>query len=311
MAKVLIALGLLLCGCAAPAAEAARCEFSQTAMGVVCRMVVYAPNEDSAKRACTAAFDRIARLEDLMSDYRPASELMRLCAKSRGKPVKVSPELMLVLTKSRELSERSAGAFDVTVGPMVKLWRESRKSGKLPDAGRLENARRYVGWRKMTLDPKKRTARLAVAGMQLDLGGIAKGYACDEAIRVLKKHGIGSAMVEMGGDIVVSGPPPGKDGWVIEIPNAGPDHSRKTLTNSGISSSGDTEQYVEIDGTRYSHIVDPRTGVGLTDRIAVTVVAPNGITSDGLSTAISVLGADKGRVLARTFLAAVYIRAAK
>jgi FAD:protein FMN transferase len=294
-----------------PPASARRYEYSQIAMGVAARIVVYAPNEEAAKRACAAAFDRIARLEDIMSDYRPTSELMRLCAKSRGRPVVVSPELMFVLKKSRELSIRSDGAFDVTVGPLVRLWREARKSGELPAPDKLAAARKFVGWGKMTIDAKKRAVRLAVSGMKLDLGGIAKGYACDEAIRVLKKRGIGSAMVEMGGDIVVSGPPPGEKGWVIEILNADPASSRQTLSNSAVSSSGDIEQYAEIDGKRYSHIVDPRTGLGLTDRIAVTVIAPNGITSDGLSTAISVLGPDKGQVLARTYLATAYIRHAE
>jgi len=152
--------------------------------------------------------------------------------------------------------------------------------------------------------------------MQLDLGGIAKGYACDEAIRTLKANGIKSALVEMGGDIVVSGPPPGKKGWEIEIANADAARSLDkprmlALSNSAVSSSGDTEQFVEIGGKRYSHIVDPRTGLGLTDRIAVTVVAPNGVTSDGLSTAISVLGDKKGRALANTYPGvSVYIRKA-
>jgi thiamine biosynthesis lipoprotein len=146
--------------------------------------------------------------------------------------------------------------------------------------------------------------------MRLDLGGIAKGYACDEAIRVLKKYGIGSAMVEMGGDIVVSGPPPGADGWMIDVPNADVTWRRRTLCNAAVSSSGDTEQYIEIDGRRYSHIVDPRTGVGLTDRIGVTVIARDGITSDGLSTAISVLGLTEGQSLAKTYGVTAYIRCA-
>lgn len=271
-------------------------------MGVRARIVVYASGEADAARACRAAFDRIARLEDVMSDYRPTSELMRLCAKSGGGPVRVSPELLFVLQKSQDLARRSNGAFDVTVGPLVKLWRAARKSGALPTRKEIDAARKLVGWRKMTIDAKRGTVRLSTPGMRLDLGGIAKGCACDEAIRVLRRHGIRSALVEMGGDIVVSGPPPEKTGWEIEIPNA-PDAVRRlaVLTGAAVSSSGDTQQYVEIDGVRYSHIVDPRTGLGLTDRIAVTVVAPNGITSDGLSTAVSVLGADKGRALVEAF----------
>ena len=149
--------------------------------------------------------------------------------------------------------------------------------------------------------------------MQLDLGGIAKGYACDEALRVLREKGIKSALVEMGGDIAVGGAPPGAKGWNIQMENAiDPARRRVILTNAAISSSGDTVQFVEINGVRYSHIVNPKTSLGLTDRIAVTVIAPNGITSDGLSTAVSVMGAKKGRILVGTYPGvSAYIRTAQ
>ena len=303
-------------------AQSHRFEYSQIAMGVRARIVMHATNQATAENAAKAAYDRIAKLEDVMSDYRPDSELMRLSAASGGPAVKVSRELLFILRKSQELSKRSDGAFDVTIGPIVKLWRKSRKAGVMPPKAELAAARKLVGWRKMHVDPIGSRIRLDTSGMQLDLGGIAKGYACDEAIRVLKANGIKSALIEMGGDIVVSGPPPGKKGWEIEVANADatgpfdelrmPDKLRMlTLSNAAVSSSGDTEQFVEIGGKRYSHIVDPRTGLGLTDRIAVTVIAPNGVTSDGLSTAISVLGETKGRALARTYPSvSVYIRKA-
>lgn len=273
-----------------------RFEYSQVAMGVRARIVLYAKDEATAKQAASAAFDRIAALENVMSDYRPTSELMRLCEKASGPPVHVSPDLLFILTKSQELARRSGGAFDVTVGPMVRLWRTARRSGVLPTSAEISAAQSLVGWRKITIDPKASTVRLGVPGMKLDLGGIAKGYACDEAIRVLKQQGIKSALVEMGGDIVVSGPPPGTKGWEIEV--AG---KTMILSNKAVSSSGDTEQFVEIGGKRYSHIVDPKTGLGLTNRIAVTIIAPNGVTSDGLSTAVSVLGAQKGRALLKSY----------
>ena len=281
-------------------------------MGARARIVVYAPNQRSAERACKAAFERVAHLEDVMSDYWPHSELMRLCAKSGGPPVKVSRELLFVLRKSSDLSHLSDGAFDVTVGPLVKLWRESRKTGRLPDAKELAAARKLVGWRKVIINEKARTIRLETPGMQLDLGGIAKGYACDEALLVLRREGIRSALVEMGGDIAVGDPPPEKKGWGIILANApDPKHKRLLLRNSAVSSSGDTQQFIEIGGKRYSHIVDPCTGLGLTSRIAVTVVAQNGITSDGLSTAVSVLGARKGQALVRKFPGArAYIQSA-
>ena len=272
-----------------------RFEYSEMAMGVRARIVMYAPDEQHALDAARAAFDRIACLEQVMSDYRLDSEINRLSPQ----PVRVSPELYYILRKSQDLSRRSDGAFDITVGLLVKLWRTARKSGKLPEQSEIDAGRKLVGWRKVIIDPKARTVRLETPGMQLDLGGIAKGYACEEAVRVLKEHGITSALVEMGGDIVASGSPPGKSGWEIIV---GPDSYRRlVLSNLAVSSSGDTEQFVEIGGKRYSHIVDPRTGLGLTDRIAVTIIAPTGTLSDGLSTAVSVLGEEKGRALVKQY----------
>lgn len=280
-------------------------------MGVRARIVAYSPDEASAAQACRAALDRIAYLEDVMSDYRPTSELMRLCAKSGGPPQPASPELVFILGKCNEMSLLTDGAFDATAGPVISLWRAARKSGKLPSDRDLQAARKLVDWRNVVIDEKAETVQLRKPGMRLDLGGIAKGYACDEAILTLKRHGIGSALVEMGGDIAVSGPPPGETGWRIEVANTADGKPRTlTLSNCAVSSSGDTEQYVEIGGKRYSHIVDPRTGVGLTTRAAVTVIAPRAITSDSLSTAISVLGIDPGRKLANRFAGTdVYVRA--
>lgn len=297
-----IAIALLLFACASSAHALTRFEYSEVAMGVRARMVLYANDQATAQAAARAAYDRIAYLEQIMSDYRPDSEISKLSAKAGGSAVEVSPELFYILGKSQELARRSDGAFDVTVGPLVKLWRTARKSGKLPLQDKLKAARKLVGWRKLHLLPagSSGSVKLDTPGMQLDLGGIAKGYGCDEAIRVLKEHGVKSALVEMGGDIVVSDAPPGAKGWEIEIENARP-LKTEILANAAVSSSGDVEQFVEIDGKRYSHIVDPRTGLGLTDRIAVTIVAPNGTTSDGLSTAVSVLGAVRGKTLARTY----------
>ncbi|MCL6520677.1 MAG: FAD:protein FMN transferase [Armatimonadetes bacterium] len=278
-------------------------------MGVRTRIVLYAPNQKIAEKAAEAAFKRIAYLEDIMSDYRPTSEIMRLCASAGGPPVRVSKELLFILKKSVELSQKSAGALDVTVGPLVKLWRKARKSGVIPSQEEVKEAKKLIGWQKIIINERTGTVRLANRGMQIDLGGIAKGYACDEAMRILKQYNINSALIEMGGDVLVSNPPPGKKGWEIEIANLDPQHSRIVLSNCAISSSGDTQQFVEISGKRYSHIVDPRTGLGLTNRIAVTVISPSGIISDGLATAVSVLGKEKGCALASIFPAtSVYVR---
>lgn len=270
-------------------------------MGVDVRIVAYAEREADAAEACRAAFDRFAELDDTMSDYRNTSELMRLCAKAGGPPTRVSVDLFHVMEAAIERARRSNGAYDPTCGPVVALWRRARQTRKLPSADEIAQARALTGWQKVRLDRKRRTIRLLVPGMRLDLGAIGKGYGCDCAQEVLKRHGISSALVEAGGDIVVSAPPPGHQGWQIEAPNAGASRPVLSLANCAISSSGDTMQFVEIDGKRYSHVVDARTGMALTSRAAVTVVGPSGICTDGLSTAISILGETQGRALAGTY----------
>jgi len=273
-----------------------RYEFTEPHMGTRFRIILYAPDEDTARKAATDAFARIASLNAIMSDYDNTSELMRLCAQAGGPPVPVSAELFFVLSKAQEVSRQSGGAFDVTVGPVVKLWRLARKRHKLPDAEKLAAARALVGWQNVRLDKDKRTVQLLKAGMQLDLGGIAKGYAADEALAVLQKHGIDRALVAAGGDIAVSGPPPETDGWKIAIATlpGEKDPGRLILHHAAVSTSGDAEQHVEIDGKRYSHIVDPRTGIGLIGRMSATVVARHGIDADSLTKVVAVLGPEEG-----------------
>jgi thiamine biosynthesis lipoprotein len=260
-------------------------------MGVDARLVLYAPDQATAERAGTAAFARIAQLDSIMSDYRVNSELTHLCEKAGGPPVRVSPDLFLVLRRGQEVSRQSDGAFDVTVGPLVALWRKARKTATLPDPTELEHARSLVGWKKLHLDEKHRTVRLDVPGMKLDLGGIGKGYAGDAAQEVLRKNGVTRALVEMGGDVVLSDAPPETEGWTVRVANAGTDQKPADLrlSNCAISTSGDTEQFVVIGGRRYSHIVDPRTGEALTNRVQVSLIAPNGLTSDPLTKALCML----------------------
>ena len=273
-----------------------RYTFAEPHMGTRFQILVYASDRETAHKAATDAFARIASLNATMSDYDKASELMRLCAKAGGPPVPVSAELFFVLSRAQEVSRQSGGAFDVTVGPVVKLWRKARKQRKLPDADKLAEARALVGWRNVRLDADQRTVQLLKAGMQLDLGGIAKGYAADEALAVLKKHGLERALVAAGGDIAVAAPPPDADGWKIAIATlpGEKDPGRLILHHAAVSTSGDAEQFVEIDGKRYSHIVDPRTGLGLVGRMSATVVARRGIDSDSLTKVVAVLGAEKG-----------------
>ena len=284
-------------------------------MGVQARLVVYAPDEETAANACREAYRRIAQIDRIASDYILDSELNRLCAKAGGEPVVVSEELYYLLKTSCEMAQRSNGAFDPTVGPLVRLWRAARKADppRLPTAEQIAAAKELVGWQKIKLDPANHTIQLTVPGMKLDLGGIAKGYAAHQAVLTLTKQGFPMCFCEFGGDVYVGDAPPGHSGWMLEVTNELPGHkSRKILVHdTGVSTSGDTEQFVIIDGKRYSHIVDPRTGLGLTESKMVTVIDPEGIISDGLSTALSVLSPEEGRALAKFYKAKTYIRPAE
>jgi FAD:protein FMN transferase len=275
-----------------------RFTFSEPHMGTRFQISLYAADEVVAKKAAQAAFARIAFLDATMTDYNPASELMRLCAKAGGDPVEVSEELFFVLQKADEVSRLSDGAFDVTVGPVVRLWRLARRTQRLPDEESLRKALAVVGWKNVKLDAKMRTVQLLKAGMRLDLGGIAKGYAGDEAQKVLKQHGVTRALVAAGGDITVSDPPPDAPGWTIAIYPLEPGDDKPVpqlvLMNAAVSTSGDLQQFAEIDGKRYSHIVDPRTGIGLVGRRSATVVAPTGIQADSLTKVLAILGPERG-----------------
>ena len=291
--KGLVTFLIILCA-AVPSAqplqeptELTRFTLVEYHMGIDARLVVYATDKVVAEKACEAAFKRIAELDGIMSDYRPKSELMLLCAKPKGTAVKVSNDLYRVLERSLVISRQTGGAFDVTVGPLVQLWRKARKEGRLPDPNLIQAAKNLVGYRKVKLDSKAHTVTLSQDGMRLDLGGIAKGYASDEALKVLRKNGIKSALIEMGGDLVLGDAPPKTKGWTVSIPNN--NSQELLLRNCAISSSGDTEQFVVIDGKRYSHVVDPTTGQGLTMRLQATIIAKDGLTTDPLSTALTLL----------------------
>ena len=266
-------------------------------MGTMFKIVVHA-RDPAAKTACRAAFDRVAALDHIMSDYASDSELTQLCRTAGGPPVRVSPDLFRVLSAAQDLSERSGGAFDVSVGPVVRLWRRARRQHELPEPDRLAAALELVSFRNIRLNSEARSAQLLKPGMVLDLGGIAKGDAADQALQVLADHQINIALVAAAGDIATGNPPPGKEGWRIGIEAfespASPPSNFVSLHGSAISTSGDSEQHVEIGGVRYSHIVNPRTGMALTGRRSVTVVAPQGIIADPCATALCVMGPERG-----------------
>ncbi|MEO5510142.1 MAG: FAD:protein FMN transferase [Longimicrobiales bacterium] len=290
MLGVVLALFLCEAPCSHVSAQVRR-EYSEVHMGMPVRIVLHASDDDAARAAARAGFARIAELDAMMSDYRPDSELRRL-ATHNGAWTKISPELFDVLARALEIARASEGAFDPTVAPLVALWREARRNGTMPPTNSLDSARALVSWRLVHLDTTARAIRLDRAGMRLDLGGIAKGYILQAAAETMRAVKTGSFMVEAGGDLVVGDPPPGQDGWVIEVPGADSTLSRlaSALANAALSTSGPTMQLVEIAGVRYSHVVDPRTGLGLTSLSITYVLAAHGATSDGMATALGVMG---------------------
>ncbi|MBC8356856.1 MAG: FAD:protein FMN transferase [Planctomycetes bacterium] len=283
---------------AVPPEPLSRFEATQSQMGTDIVIVVYSPTEELAHNAFAAGFGRIATINRVMSDYEPSSELSRLSrAAPTERPMSVSKDLFLVLLAAESLSRRTNGAFDVTVGPLTKLWRRARRRSEYPAENLLEAASAATGYRNLKLDPRTQTAELVLPKMRLDLGGIAKGFAGDEALRSMAELGVTRAIVNAGGDVVAGEAPPDEAGWRVGIASLerdAPPTRFIRVANAAVATSGDIWQSVEIDGTRYSHILNPRTGLGLTTRSSVTIIAPTGIVADSLASAVSVLGPKSG-----------------
>ena len=276
-----------------------RFEFESKHMGTTIRIVLYAADKPTAEKAAAAAFARVAQLDRVLSDYNPNSEVMQLCKRNDvepGKPIAVSAELFDILAKAESVSKVCEGSFDVTVGPLVKLWRLARKTQVLPDAKELTDAMGKTGFEKVILVTNGKTVTLKVPGMRLDFGGIGKGYAADEALNVLRdQFHISRALVAAYGDITCGDAPPDTDGWTVDIAPISKDQAprRLKLVNRAVSTSGDMEQYTVIDGVRYSHVLNPKTGLGLTGRRSVTVIAKHGWQADAYAKVASVLPTDK------------------
>lgn len=268
-------------------------------MGVEFRLVFYAADQAAANAAAAAAFQRIEELNQKLSDYLLDSELSRLCRSApHAEFQNVSNDLYAVLHESLVWARRSEGAFDPTVGPIVRLWRRARRQRELPPPDALAAARARVGFDAVELRGDPPGVRLTRDGVQLDLGGVAKGYAIDAALSLLAERGFPRALVDGGGDVAVGEAPPDADGWVVSVaPLDAADATasrRLLLRHSAVAASGDAWQFLEVGGVRYSHIVDPHTGLGLTERIRATVVAPICTIADAAATTVSVLGVEAG-----------------
>ncbi|MBC8770632.1 FAD:protein FMN transferase [Arenibacter sp. BSSL-BM3] len=270
-------------------------------MGTQIGLVFYDKDSDEVKADSIAqlVFNRIDELNGTLSNYLPQSEINRL-SRSPIINVAVSDELFQLVQISVDYAAKTKGAFDITLGPLIELWRKARQNSQLPLIDEIQAAMKRIGYGNVEFHAGN-IIKLGKEGIQLDVGGIGKGFAADEAINLLKRHGITAALVDMGGDITVSDAPPNKEFWVLGFSyfdNNGVEVFRKIkLKNQAVATSGDLYQYAVIDGKRYSHIIDPRNGMALSNNILVTTIAPNGTMADAYASALSVLGIKEGKTV--------------
>jgi thiamine biosynthesis lipoprotein len=279
-----------------------RYTFERGLMGSPFKIILYAPNDSVANRAAESAFKRIEDLNASLSDYRDDSEINRVSAQSGTKNwLPVSKDLFDILYLSNDISQKTAGVFDATLGPIVQEWRRATRKGYFPDKKLIEEALAKTGYKNIHFDKESNRIRLLKKGMRLDIGGLGKGFAADEAVKVLKQHGITSAMIDAGGKLALMDAPPGEKGWKIVISSGRDSIQTITYANVGIATSGPTYRYLEHEGRKYSHIVDPKTGIGLLFHLRTTVISPDATEADALATAFSVSGIKKGKKYLRKF----------
>ncbi|GGN02202.1 FAD:protein FMN transferase [Dyadobacter beijingensis] len=283
-------------------AQDKRYTYEKGMMGSPFKLVLYAPNDSVAKVAADNAFKRVEQLNEIMSDYRDGSEINRLSATSgSGQWVKVSKDLFDILAVSQDISAKTGGVFDATLGPVVQMWRHATRKGIFPPEEEIRETLARTGYAKLKMNAKTQSILLTQKGMRLDIGGLGKGYAAEEAIKEVRKLGITSAMMDAGGKIVLTNPPPGTAGWNINVSNGSDSLKAMQLSNVSLATSGPTYRYMEHNGVRYSHIVDPKTGIGLLFHVRTTVISPDGTVADALATAFSVAGIEKSKKYLKSF----------
>ena len=267
-------------------------------MGTVAKMMAAPNKQGKVEDAFKDAMAELERIEAMMSDYREDSQLSEVNRSAFAGPVAVDDELFYVIAEAVRYSELSDGAFDVTVGPVVQLWRKAKASGVQPSEEEVGLAKIKIGWRNLILDGQTKTVQFKIEGMFIDLGGIAKGYAIDKAIQVLRSHGVPGGMVDVGGDIRCFGKPPrAATHWYIGLQDPrqeGTTTLKLQVNDMAVATSGDYRRFVMIDGQRYSHIIDPQKAESAKDLSSVSIIAPTAIQADALATAVSVMGYKKG-----------------
>jgi thiamine biosynthesis lipoprotein len=270
-------------------------------MGTFVQVTVAAKNESEAGEFFAAVFAEMDKVNRMMNDRDPNSEISKLTLTAHLAPAAVSPELFEVIAASIDYSVQSQGAFDITVGPETQLWRQMQRTHTQPSPEALAAARTKVGYEKLTLDPEKKTVKFAVEGMKLDVGAIAKGYAVDRAVKALQQQGTISGMVDLGGNIRSFGNGIAKGGlWIIGLQDPRKADTvllKLRLNDMSVATSGDYERYAEVNGEKRSHILNPKTSESVKELASVTIIAPTAMQADALSTTVSVLGKEKGLAL--------------
>lgn len=272
-------------------------------MGTVFAIHLYAENEPEALSFFEVAFEEVERLEETLSKFRPSSEISRINRLAASQPVTTDPEVFSLIDRSLRYSEQTAGAFDITVGPLMRTWGFFRAEGHFPHTDELNAARERTGFEKIVLDPSTRTIRFAIPGMELDLGAIGKGYGVDRAVEILHEAGSNAALVVAGSSTVYAlGAPPEEDGWKVHVPDP-VDRTRKISTvklrDQAISTSGSYERFFELDSRRYCHVMDPRTGMPVEGVLQSTLIGSEGAMTDAISNALFVLGVEGKALLSK------------
>ena len=292
-------------------AQENRYAYSIQKMGSPFNIICYSNSVQKADSAANEGFKLVDAITHICSDYDSSSELYKLRASEVGKPIKVSTILFELLIASKDAYNNSYGSFDITIGSLSLLWRRARKSKIFPTAGAIDSAKALVNFRYIQLDSIAQTITFLKTNIKLDMGGIAKGFAADKVVALLKSCGITSALVDAGGDMMAMGVPPQKKGWRIGVNIPEQQESllktKLLLANRAVATSGDAFQYMLHDGKKYGHIIDARTGYGVTFQRNVTVVSPNATTADWLATACSILPLPQVKILAKKYKSEVLI----
>ncbi|GJM30319.1 MAG: hypothetical protein DHS20C17_29540 [Cyclobacteriaceae bacterium] len=276
-----------------------RYEYSEMVMGTMFKLTFYAESNDKADRASKLAFGKVHQLNRVFSDFDQESEASRL-AQSAGQKVKVGEDLWNLVKLSKQISRHSRGAFDISIGPLTKLWRRAIRQHQFPDSNKIRQAVELVNYRWIKLYPGKQQIKLKKPGMKLDFGGIAKGYAIDQAFRVLSNEGIQYVLIDGGGDLYINKNPPIGGSWKIK------DHGGRPIEvvpPVAIASSGDSYKRLKWNGKRYSHIVDPVKGIGLQNSEIFTIMAMNATIADALATTIGLVSKTHRKKLLKKYQA--------